>query len=204
MEKRRAAGAPASQDPTAGLLHETVDGRALSLEEITSILRNWTAGELGTIAASIGILARFLAVHPDVQSSLRQAPTGLPAAIEEILRLEAPLPTNRRKVVKNATVGGRSLAPGERVTLMWGAANRDPEAFPQVTEYRPERDQSANLLWGAGIHFCPGAPLARMELRILLETMLEHLPPWRLEPTEPAALAVYPAAGWATLPIQLS
>jgi cytochrome P450 len=203
LELRRAAGPQAPDDPTTGLLRETVDGRPLSLQEITSILRNWTAGELATIAASIGILISSLARDPALQDELRKAPAGLPAAIEEILRIECPLLTNRRKVRKNTVIGGRTLTAGERVTVIWGAANRDETVFELPDEFHPDRDQHDNLLWGAGIHVCPGAPLARMELKVVMECLLEGIPSWSLVSAERPTLAVLPATGFAGLPIQL-
>lgn len=203
LESRRAAGSQAPDDPTTGLLAETIDGRPLSLEEITSILRNWTAGELTTISASIGILVCFLARDISLQEELRRSPAGLPAAIEEILRIEAPLLCNRRKVVKDTVLSGRTLAAGERLAVMWAAANRDEAVFEDPETFRPDRDQQHNLLWGAGIHVCPGAPLARLELRVVLECLLEGIPGWRLASNEPPPLAVYPSAGFERLPIHL-
>jgi cytochrome P450 len=203
LKSRRAAGSQAPDDPTTGLLAETIDGRALSLEEITSILRNWTAGELTTISASIGILVCFLARDTTLQEELRRSPAGLPAAIEEILRIEGPLLCNRRKVVKDTVLAGRTLAAGERLAVMWAAANRDETVFEHPETFRPDRDQQHNLLWGAGIHQCPGAPLARLELRVVLECLLEGIPGWRLSTNEPLPLAVYPSAGFERLPIHL-
>ena len=203
LETRRAAGSQAPDDPTTGLLAETIDGRALSLEEITSILRNWTAGELTTISASIGILVHFLARDTALQKELRGSPSGLPAAIEEILRIEAPLLCNRRKVLKDTVLGGRRLAAGDRLTVMWAAANRDEAVFERPETFHSDRDQQHNLLWGAGIHVCPGAPLARLELRVVMECLLEGIPGWRLAQDEPPTLAVYPSAGFARLPVHL-
>lgn len=203
LESRRAAGSQAPDDPTTGLLAETIDGRPLSLEEITSILRNWTAGELTTLSASIGILVCFLARDTTLQEELRRSPAGLPAAIEEILRIEAPLLCNRRKVVKDTVLAGRTLAAGQRLSVMWAAANRDEGVFEHPETFRPDRDQQHNLLWGAGIHMCPGAPLARLELRVVMECLLEGIPGWRLATNEPPPLAVYPSAGFARLPIHL-
>lgn len=201
LESRRAAGSQAPEDPTTGLLTERINGRALSLEEITSILRNWTAGELTTLSASIGILVCFLARDTALQNELRRSPKGLPAAIEEILRIEAPLLCNRRKVVKDTVLAGRTLAAGDRLAVMWLAANRDEAVFEHPETFKPDRDPQHNLLWGSGIHMCPGAPLARLELRVVLECLLEEIPGWRLATNEPLQRAVYPATGFARIPI---
>ena len=87
LQVRRAAGAQASDDITARLLRQLVGDRPLRNAEIVSILRNWTVGEVGTISAAIGILVHYLAEHGDLQQRLRDRPSLLPAAIEEILRI---------------------------------------------------------------------------------------------------------------------
>ena len=100
-------------------------------------------------------------------------------------------------------LGGRHLPAGSRVTLHWPAANRDPRAFDAALEYRPERSQEANLLWGAGIHVCPGAPLAQMELRVLLEEVLASGASMEAVPGQSPEPALYPASGWARVPLRL-
>ena len=198
---RRAVGAQDLKDPIDRLMAETIDGQSLATEEIASILRNWTAGELASISAAVGILVEFLARDVTLQQQLRQRPVGLPSAIEEILRIHAPLTSNRRKVSRDTILGGRHLARGDRVTLMWPAANRDEAVFERSGECLLTRDQSANLLWGAGIHICPGVPLARLELRIIMECLLAGTRQWRLPVSHPATPAVYPTAGFVHLPI---
>ena len=96
LEARMDAAAAPETDLTAALMHEKVWGRVLSNEEIASILRNWTVGEIGTISASAGILTHYLATHLELQNRLRAGPDLAPAAIEEILRLHGPLVSNRR------------------------------------------------------------------------------------------------------------
>ena len=202
LARRRAPGADV-HDITASLMREQVNGVPLTDAEIASILRNWTVGEIGSIAASVGILCDWLAQHASVQAQLRERPEAIPPAVEEILRLRGPLATNRRVATCPVDIGGRHLPAGARVTLHWTAANRDPQAFEDALAYRPERSQEANLLWGAGIHVCPGAPLARMELRVLLEELLAlgaALEPVPGQAPEPAA---HPASGWACVPVRL-
>ncbi|WP_250148364.1 cytochrome P450 family protein [Halomonas jincaotanensis] len=96
LASRREAGDAAPDDVTTRIMNETVEGRALTDEEIVSILRNWTVGELGTISSSIGILMNYLALNPKWQERLRANRSLLPAVIDEILRLDAPLMSNRR------------------------------------------------------------------------------------------------------------
>ena len=205
LERRRGAGAAAAApgDLTCALMQETVHGVPLTDAEIASILRNWTVGEIGTMAASAGILCDWLAHHAPVQTLLRERPSAIPAAVEEILRLRGPLATNRRVTTCPVDIGGRHLPAGSRVTLHWPAANRDPRAFDAALEYRPERSQEANLLWGAGIHVCPGAPLAQMELRVLLEEVLASGASMEAVPGQSPEPALYPASGWARVPLRL-
>lgn len=203
LETRRQAASGPETDLTAALMHETVWGRPLSNEELASILRNWTAGEIGTISAAVGILAQFLAVHPEVQRTLRADPALLPPAIEEILRIHGPLVSNRRVTTRDVEIGGRAIKAGERITLMWISANRDERVFEQPDEFRLNRDYSKNLLWGAGIHVCPGAPLAKMEMRVFMEELLARAPDLRTILERPLTNAVYPASGFASLPLRI-
>lgn len=203
LAARRQAGEAAPQDVTTRLMSEQVEGRRLGDEEIVSILRNWTVGELGTIAASVGIIAHFLAHRPQLQRQLRELPALLPAAIDEILRIHAPLIANRRITIRPVVLGGRRLAAGERISLIWASANRDEAVFGDPDEFRLDRDPAQNLLYGAGIHVCPGAPLARLELRVVLEELLAHTQ--GIAPAAGAApvRAVYPGSGFTSLTLRV-
>jgi cytochrome P450 len=203
LDLRRETGSSAPNDVTTELLHATVDGRFLTDEEIVSIVRNWTVGELGTIAASVGIVAHFLATRPELQNRLRSEPSLLPPAIDEILRIHAPLIANRRVTTSAVTIGDREIEAGQRLTLIWASANRDEEVFGDPDEFRLDRDPSQNLLYGAGIHVCPGAPLARLELRIALEELLARTLRMIIVPDKPPARAAYPASGFSSLPLTI-
>ena len=196
LDARRQAGTDAPDDPTTRLLREHVDGRPLTDAEIVSIVRNWTVGELGTIAASVGIIVAYLAEHPEIVGQLRADRSAIPAAIDEILRIDAPLIANRRVTSRPVSLAGVPLPTGARVTVLWAAANRDERRFGDPDEFRLDRDPSSNLLYGAGIHVCPGAPLARLELRSFVTAFLdgtERLGPVR----DPAPVrATYPAGGY--------
>lgn len=203
LETRLQADAGPEADLTASLMHESVWGRPLSNEELASILRNWTVGEIGTISASVGILAHYLAEHADLQKQLRPQPHLLPEAIEEILRLFGPLVSNRRVTTRPVEIGGRKIAAGERITLMWISANRDENVFADPDSFRFGRDYSKNLLWGAGIHVCPGAPLAQLEMKVFMEELLAHTQDITTNPQASPTLAAYPASGFATLPLRI-
>ena len=100
-------------------------------------------------------------------------------------------------------MGSQALAAGERLSINWIAANRDPRAFDAPDDFRIDRDPALNLLYGAGVHVCPGAPLARLELRVLMEELLARAADIALAPQQPPTRAVSPDAGYATLRVCL-
>lgn len=204
IEVRRAAGDDAPKDVITSLMASEVNGRLLNEEEIVSILRNWTGGEVGTISASVGILVHYLADNPELQAELRAEPEKLPEAIDEILRLHGPLVTNRRKTTRPVEIGGRSIDAGERLSLFWVSANRDEAVFENPGEFRWGRDHSRNLLYGAGVHVCPGALLAKLELRVVMEELLANTINLALFPDKPAPRAVYPGSGFAQAHVVVS
>ncbi|MEZ4562173.1 MAG: cytochrome P450 [Thermomicrobiales bacterium] len=202
LQARREAGARAPEDVTTRLLETEVEGELLSQEDIVSVLRNWTAGH-GTVAAAVGNLALYLAEHPDAQQQLRREPSLLPAAIDEILRADGPLVANRRTATRDVEIGSRAIAAGAKISLNWIAANRDGRAFADPDAVRFDRDPTGNLLFGAGIHDCLGAPLARLEMRVALEELLARTTAIELDSTRQVSRAVYPSNGVAQLPVRL-
>lgn len=204
LETRRAAGDQAPDDVITSLMRSEVNGRPLNQEEIVSILRNWTGGEVGTISASVGIIVHYLADNPKLQAEVRSNPEKLPEAIDEILRIHGPLVTNRRKTKCPVHIGGRDIDAGERLSIFWVSANRDEEVFENPDEFRWGRDHSKNLLYGAGVHVCPGAPLAKLELRVVMEELLANTTNLALFPDKPAPRAVYPGSGFAQAHVVVS
>lgn len=203
LRLRKEAGAQAPKDITTELLHDLIDLSAISPgeeqrtmtdEELVSLIRNWTVGELSTVSACAGIIVNFLGENPQEAQRLRENPSEIPAAVEEIMRLEDPLVTNRRLTTQDVEVGGRTIPAGSRVTINWTSANRDEDAFEKATEYHPGRNQDNNLVYGAGIHVCPGAPLARLELRILVEELLAATESIEVKTTKNS---VYPVVGYS-------
>ncbi len=200
LDERRASTSP-PDDTTTQLLAERIDGRALADDELVSIIRNWTAGELGTIAASIGIVVQHLANDRDLQASLRAGAGRCSSVIDEILRLNGPLTTNRRRTTRAVRIGGRQIGADERITILWPSANRDEAVFGDGV-FDPEAHARDNLLYGSGIHACPGAPLARRELEILVHELLAGTS--EIRPTGNPTPASYPAGGYASVPVTVT
>jgi cytochrome P450 len=203
LDVRREAVDQAPDDITTRLLSDRVDGRLLTDDEIVSILRNWTVGELSTIASCVGILAHYLAANQSVQALLRSDMSLLPGAIDEILRMHAPLIANRRMTTAPVEIDGKQINAGERVTVIWASANRDEEVFGDPDEFRLDRDPELNLLYGAGVHVCPGAPLARLELTVVMEELLRDSKLLSIPAGTQAKNAVYPASGFSVLPLRI-
>lgn len=204
LAERRNAGDAAPNDVTTHLLRNESMGRLLTEDEIISILRNWTVGELGTIAASIGIITHYLAANPSIQQQLRDDLSLLPAAIDEILRMHAPLIMNRRITTKPVELGGHTLPTGTRIAALWASANRDEAVFGDPDEFRLDRDPKLNLLYGAGVHVCPGAPLARLELESLVEALLTGTQWLSLSEDHHPIKACYPGSGYSSLFVRVS
>jgi cytochrome P450 len=144
-----------------------------SRDEVVSILIQLLTAGNETTTSLIGSAVRMLAERPDVQATLRADPLRIPSFIEEVLRLESPFKGHFRVVREACVLGGVSLPAGARLLLLWGSANRDARAFPAADQIDLDRSNpKAHLAFGEGIHFCVGAPLARLEARLALETLL--------------------------------
>lgn len=203
VERRRAMGSEAPDDPTTELLKVEVEGAPLSIPDIVSILRNWTAGDLGSLAASIGVISHFLATHDEVQQHLRTSPASLAPAIDEMLRIDDPFLLNRRVTTKPVHIAGFELEAGTRVFLNWTSANRDERVFPDPDAYRPDEHAPHNLVYGTGIHVCPGRPLATMELVEAVAAMLRATKTIALATDAQTQRETYPLGGWRHVPVVL-
>jgi cytochrome P450 len=198
----------AQTDVTGELMRETVNGRPLTPEEVVSILRNWTAGDLGSLATSVGVVVHFLAATPTIQQEVRALVAAgdlaaLTAAVEEILRIDDPFASNRRVATRGMCIGGEDIPEGGQVLLNWAAANRDPLVFGDPGRYDPEENAAGNLVFGIGPHVCPGRSLTLMELRVMLEELLGRTTWIDLAPDRPSVRETPPSGGWARVPVVL-
>ncbi|MCL3861108.1 cytochrome P450 [Actinotalea sp. K2] len=204
-DARREAGEDGPADVTAELVRDRVDGRPLTDEEIVSILRNWTGGDLGSMALCAGVVLTYLADHHDLQARVRSGVSDheLDAVLDEILRIDDPFVANRRVTTRAVTLGGRQVLAGEQVVLNWTAANRDPQTFGDPDEFDPVTHASDNLVWGTGAHVCPGRPLATMELRALTRAVLDATTAIGPDLCRPRERALPPSGGFTVAPLLL-
>lgn len=205
-EPRRAAGDAAPDDLTTRLMRDTIDGRPLTEEEVVSVLRNWTGGDLGSIALCIGVLFAFLAENPDVQRHLRAGVSDdeLDAAIDEVLRIDDPFLSNRRKTTCPVHIGGVDIPEGAHVKLHWTSANRDAEVFADPDAYDPVANAPHNIVYGIGPHVCPGRLLSTIELRVAIREALAATEWIGWAPGEEPEREVAPVGGWARVPVVLT
>jgi cytochrome P450 len=141
---------------------------------------------IDTTWSAIGAGLWHLAGHPDDQARLRAEPSLMPTAIEEMLRYYSPV-TMARYVTADTEFNGCPMHEGDKVLLTFPAGNRDPAIFEDPDEFHIDRLHNRHVAFGAGIHRCLGSNLARMELRVAIETFLERIPTFTLD--EPAGAA---------------
>ena len=123
-------------------------------------------------AVAGGLLA--VADHPDQLALLRADPSLLPTAVEEMVRWTSPSPSKRRTATRDVELGGCAIEAGQKVQIWEGSANRDPLAFDRPEHFDVARKPNPHLGFGQGIHYCLGANLARLELRVLYEELLDR------------------------------
>src|SRR5262249_17652785 len=171
IQRRRARRA---DDLTSELVSADVDGERLDDQEIVGFIGLLLLAGHITTTALLGNSILTLDEHPDAAAELRGDPTRLPAAIEEVLRYRSPFPRVARRAASNVELGGHAIAANEIVIPWIASANRDPAQFREPDRFDIGRTPNPHLAFGHGIHFCLGAPLARLEAKIALGMLLER------------------------------
>jgi cytochrome P450 len=176
-ERRRAP----TEDLITGLLQAEEAGDKLGKEELQGMVYLLLVAGYETTANLIGSGVLALLQHPDQLARLRSDPGLLPSAVEELLRFCAPVATSTlRYAAEDVTLGGAVIPKGDMVFVVIAAANRDPARFPSPDALDLTRADNKHLAFGHGIHYCLGAPLARLEGEIALGTLLRRMPELRL------------------------
>lgn len=158
------------------------NGQPLTDMHVQGALRLLLVASIDTTWSAIGSSLWHLAQTPADRARLIAEPKLLPTAIEEFLRAFSPA-NSGREVMKETTVSGCPMKPGNMVLLAFPAANRDPAVFPQADKVIIDRKENRHLAFGVGIHRCVGAHLARMEMTVAIEEWLKRIPDFRLDPS---------------------
>lgn len=173
------------KDPRDDLLSEIViaeeQGDQLNRHEVVanSILLLAAGHETTTNLIGNGLLA--LMRHPNQMQKLKGDPSLIDSAVDELMRYDNPVQIVWRVATENLEIGGKQVKEGQFVNVIVGAANRDPAQFDEPDRLDIEREDNRQVGFGLGTHYCVGAPLARLEGRIAIETVLRRLPDLRLE-----------------------
>lgn len=175
-------------DLIGALLQAEIDGRRLSADELLSFCILLLVAGNETTTNLIGNAVRCLLEHPAEMERVRADLSLVPSAVEETLRFRSPVQATIRILTQDYDLAGSQLQAGQRVVVWLGAANRDPAEFPDPDRFDAGRDPNRHLAFGLGIHFCLGAPLARLEAQVALDTILRRLPPFERADQEPFEL----------------
>lgn len=188
-------------DLISAFLAAEQQGDRLTEEEVVanSIMVMTGGQETTTNLIGNGILT--LLHHPDQLEKLRADASLIPTAIEELLRYESPIQYTSRLAPGDIVLGGKTIRERQAVIAVMGAANRDPERFPEPDRLDICRQDNRHLAFAWAAHFCFGAPLARLEGDVAFETMLRRMPNLRLEPGPPRWQANLGFRGLTTLPV---
>jgi cytochrome P450 len=163
------------------MLDAEVDGDRLTEEEVIANCIITLVGGQETTTNLIGNGVLSLLLHPDELQRLREDPALLQSGVEELLRFEAPSQHTARIAPDDVELDGRLIRKGQAVIAVMGAANRDPERFPDPDRLDVARTDNRHLAFGWAAHFCFGAPLARIEGQVVLDTLLRRAPDLRLD-----------------------
>ncbi len=175
--EQRAAGVGGRTDLISGLVDAEIDGQQLSRAEMLALcILLFIAGSETTMNGTSGGMLAFFE-HPEQRARVAADPSLLPGAVEEILRYVSPtLVSMVRTATRDVELRDVTIREGQKVTLWYGSANRDEEVFAEPDRFDVTRSPNEHLAFGLGAHFCLGAQLARLELRVIFEELFSRLP----------------------------
>ena len=170
---------PRENDLITELMNAEVEGKKVPIEYVLGVCQLMLVAGIDTTWSAIGSCMWHMAQHPEHRKQLRENPDLWPTAIEELLRVYAPV-TMARIVDHDTEFQGCPMKAGDRVLMAFPAANRDPRQFENPDEVILDRQNNRHVAFGSGIHRCAGSNLARLEVRVALQTWLERIPEFEL------------------------
>ncbi|MFM9138100.1 MAG: cytochrome P450 [Actinomycetota bacterium] len=170
---------PRDNDLITELMNTEVEGKKVPIEYVLGVCNLMLVAGVDTTWSAIGSTLWHMAQHPEHRKQLRDNPDLWPTAIEELLRVYAPV-TMARIVDHDVDYNGCPMKAGDRVLMPFPAANRDPRVFENPDQVILDREHNRHVAFGSGIHRCAGSNLARLEVRVALQTWLERIPEFEL------------------------
>ena len=199
IEERRAAP---QDDIVSALAQAEEEGDRLTELEMLNMLRLLLIAGNETTTNLIGNGVLALLRHQDQLQRLRDDPSLIPLAVDELLRFDSPVQTDFRRALEDCEVNGFPLEKRDNIVLLLGAANRDPDVFDEPDRLDVGRGDRSHLSFGRGIHHCIGAPLARLEGRIVLEMLLQRYSQISLHGEQPRFRNSIVLRGLESLPVR--
>jgi pimeloyl-[acyl-carrier protein] synthase len=198
IDERRAQPQP---DLISALVAVEDVGDKLNQNELLMMLRLLLVAGHETTTDLIGNGLLALLHHPQQMHLLREEPTLMESAVEEFLRYDSPVQVDARAALEDMEIHGRQIKKGQGILPLIGSANRDTDVFNQPERLDIRRKQAGNLSFGRGIHYCLGAPLARLEARIAFEALLRRFSHIRLATDQPPFKNNLALRGLKALPV---
>ncbi|MGA9358955.1 MAG: cytochrome P450 [Mycobacterium sp.] len=164
-----------TDDIIGDLVAAEIDGEKLTDEAIIAFLRLLLPAGLETTYRSSGNLLYLLLTHPEQLAMVQQDRSLIPAAIEEGLRMETPLTMVMRTTTEEIEIGGKTIPADAQVDMCMGSANRDESRWPDANTFNIQRPRQAHISFAGGIHMCLGMHLARMETRVMLNSLFDRV-----------------------------
>lgn len=177
-----------------------VDGRPLNHRERLGYMMTVMFGGLDTVGGTMGLAAKYLATHPEHRLQLAADPSLIPRAIEEILRRHS-IPTLSRTVAQDIEFGGAQMRKGDKVMMPTMTHGVDDRKWGDAMDVRLDRDTREHMAFGRGPHRCPGANLARAEIRIFMEEWLKRIPEFSIDPEGEVLFETGTVSGLKRLPL---
>jgi cytochrome P450 len=197
-------GQPPEDDLVNAVMHLADSGETWLGHEQTTGLQILAQGGIGTSANAIGAVMLALCQDRELQERVRADLSLIPGLVEEVLRMEAPVPIMFRTAQRDVEVAGQQIRKGDKVCLIFGAAGRDPAVFDHPGQIDLDRPHCRHLTFGAGVHRCIGSNLARLQIRIAVQQLLIRLGPFWIPEGGEVRYSSRQSRGPSSIPLEFS
>jgi cytochrome P450 len=189
-------------DLISGLVQAEMDGEKLNFDELLQMLILLLVAGNETTTNLIGNAVQEFIAHPDQLAKVEADPSLIPSALEEVMRISSPVQATVRRAGEDIEFKGKQIAKDQQIVVWLAAANRDPAQFPDPLTFDVTRTPNRHLGFGMGIHFCLGAPLARLEAKVAMEELLKRIKNFRrIDDSDLPRVPTFIMRGVKSLPI---